>query len=134
VSSYGRRRRSSVDGVDAVIALISGLVVIGFLAFFVVSCGASIHTETVTIHAYAKERGKDKRVYTTDGDGVYTVNDAWTHDVTDSGTTYAQLPVPFAGSDSDPSRTVELTCKVNGIRFSPFSMFKNILSCETPTG
>lgn len=128
-SYYGSRRRRSSGGGQALFGIV---VLLAIVAIWGVSCGAALHTQRVTIHAYAKERGEDKRVYTTDGDGVYTVNDAWLQGVTDSGTTYARIPVPFAGA-ADPSKVVELNCKVNGIRFSPLSKFKNILECDPVT-
>lgn len=118
------RRRSSGLGAEGWFGL---LVIVLIVALWGVSCGAALRTQTVTIHAYAKE---GKRVYTTDGDGVYTVNDAWLKGVTDSGTTYARLPVPFAGAAADTRKTVALRCKTNGIRFSPLSKFKNILECD----
>lgn len=125
---YRRRRRSNAFGVSAL--LVTAVMLLFFLAYSITACAGAFQTQHVTLEAYAKDRGEDKRVYTTNGDGVYTVNDSWLRGHVNSGTIYAQLPVPFAGAAADTSKTVKLYCKVNGFRVPLFSMFKNILECE----
>lgn len=112
--------RSSNYGIGAVIAvLIVAVVAVCAWGFYT----TQLKTSTVTFTVASKERiaeegGGKYLVFTTD-DEAFQVTDNILFGKTDSSNRYAAL---------DEGTTYE--CTAVGVRFSLFSMYKNLIECE----